>query len=535
MSDESIVPLPDLIAALTRPEAYPYSVDDVEVRQTHISVVFLAGPLVFKVKKPVCLPFLDFSSLEQRHFFCQEEVRINGPLAPGVYQGVVPVRKDDNGVHFEGEGTIVEWAVRMERLPNDVTLDIRLRREMLTKDQVACFAQRLAQFHLTARRDAQTAPWGRFYAIAESVRENLNYAKSQGESAIAPRVLSQLEVATERTLASLGDLIEKRASAGFVRELHGDLHLDHVYLFEDREPPRDLLMIDAIEFNEAFRCIDVVADMAFCVMDFAAHGRRDLGRHFAETYFTATGDAEGPALLPLFASYRAAVRAKVNGLLAREDEVNDADRDAALDRSTAFWLLALGLLVQPSIRPALLLVSGLPGVGKSLLARGLGQHANFEVVRSDVVRKELAAASGLTAASYGEGLYSSDWNDRTYTECLRRAELLLRNGKRVIVDASFSSDRRRRDFINLANRLFVPVLWLFCEAAEDVIRKRLDARHEDASDADWSIYQQAVQHWEPAQPQTQQVLRVIDSNCSPDEVLTQALHLLIDEQLTDPD
>lgn len=534
MSGESTVPLPDLIAALAQPDAYPYSVDHVEVRQTHISLVLLAGPWVFKIKKPVHLPFLDFSSLERRYFFCQEEVRINGPLAPDVYQGVVPIRKDANGIHFGGEGVIVEWAVQMERLPNDVTLDVRLRSCVLTKDQVTLFARRVAQFHQAARRDTQTARWGRFSVIAKSVRENLDYARTQHESAIAPCVLDQLHQVTERSLASLGDLIDQRASAGFVRELHGDLHLDHVYLFEDREPPRDLLMIDAIEFNEAFRCIDVVADMAFCVMDFEAHSRRDLGRHFAETYFAATGDAEGRVLLPLFASYRAAVRAKVNGMLANEVEVSDADRKAALDRSAAFWLLAWGLLAEPNLRPALLLVSGLPGTGKSVLARRLGERANFEVVRSDVVRKELAAVSCPAAANYGDGLYSSEWNDRTYSECLRRTELLLRSGKRVIVDATFSTDSRRKDFLNLANRLCVPVLWLLCEASEEAVHRRLDARRGDASDANWSIYQQAAEHWEVPQPQTQQALRAIDSNGSPDEVLAQVHRLLIDEALANP-
>ena len=171
------------------------------------------------------------------------------------------------------------------------------------------------------------------------------------------------------------------------RDTHGDLHLDHVYLFPDRAPPADLVIIDCIEFNERFRFADPVADMAFLVMDLAFHGRRDLARAFADAYFRASGDEEGRALLPFYTAYRAAVRGKVEGMELAEREVPEAERAAALVRARAHWLLALGELEEPGRRPCLVLVGGLPGTGKSTLARGLAEQAGFTVIRSDLVRR----------------------------------------------------------------------------------------------------------------------------------------------------
>jgi predicted kinase len=261
--------------------------------------------------------------------------------------------------------------------------------------------------------------------------------------------------------------------------------------------------VDCIEFNARFRFADPVADMAFLVMDLKFHGWRRLVGAFADAYFRAADDDEGPALLSFYTAYRAAVRGKVEGIELTEKEVPPAEREAALWQARRHWLLALGELEPPLRRSCLALVGGLPGTGKSTLADALAQHAGFDVVRSDLVRKELAGLStGDEARSpFGEGIYTEEWNERTYAACLRRAKDLLFEGRRVLVDASFRQEKWRRAFLEAATTWGVPVVLFLCRAEPELVKERLAGRRNSASDADWLVYQEAARRWEEAGPQ----------------------------------
>jgi aminoglycoside phosphotransferase family enzyme/predicted kinase len=517
-----------LIEALSDPSAYPYRVEAVEVRHTHISVVFLAGPYAYKVKKPVALGFLDFSTLEKRRHFCAEEVRLNRRVAPAVYFAVVPVSPSDGGVKVEGPGEAVEWAVKMERLPDGATLQRQLQLGEVDPAALESLAQRVASFHAQADANEHISSFGRFEVVARNARENFEQAEPQVGVTLSRAVLGRLRTLTENALDRLRPLIEARARHGIPRDTHGDLHLDHVYLFPGRAPPRDLVIIDCIEFNERFRFADPVADMAFLVMDLKFHGRPDLARTFADAYFGAAEDEEGRLLLPFYTAYRAAVRAKVEGFELAEKEIPEAARRSALVRAQGHWLLALGELEEPDGRPCLVLIGGLPGTGKSTLARGLAEQAGFHLVRSDLVRKELAGLpAGQPARSgFGEGIYDPKWTERTYAECLGRTERLLFEGKRVVVDASFGEERRRREFLDLASRLAVPAVFFLCQADTKVIRLRLERRRGDASDADWTIHQKAAEQWEEIGLPTRQALRPVPAGWTPEQTRAQALGLL---------
>jgi aminoglycoside phosphotransferase family enzyme/predicted kinase len=517
-----------LIAALSDPVAYPLPVDAVEVRQTHISVVFLAGSRVYKVKKAVELGFVDYSTLGSRRHHCEQEVRLNRRLGPSVYLGVVPITRDGDVLRVGGHGEVIEWAVEMERLPDEAMLRERLRHGMVGPEVVEALARRVADFHARADGGPAVAAYGRFEVVSGNARENFEQAAAHVGTGLSRGVFERLRKRTEEALAALRPLIEGRAERGVPRDGHGDLRLDHVYLFPDRPPPADLVVIDGIEFNERFRCADPVADTAFLVMDLAFHSRRDLAAAFADAYFRAAGDAEGRTLLPFYTAYRAAVRGKVEGIKGSEPEVPGSERAAALVRARAYWLLALGELEDADRRPCLILVGGLPGAGKSTLARGLTGPAGLQVIRSDLVRRELGglADDEVARSPFETGIYSPEWAERTYAECLRRAEALLFEGRRALVDASFRSEASRRLFLETAARWGVPALLLLCRADPEVVQARLRQRQSDASDADWSIHLKIAERWEEPGPLTRPAARMIDTSGEAAEALSLATEAL---------
>jgi predicted kinase len=288
------------------------------------------------------------------------------------------------------------------------------------------------------------------------------------------------------------------------------------------------VIIDGIEFHERFRHADPVADVAFLVMDLEAIGQHGLASAFADAYFEASGDLEGRDLLPFYTSYRAAVRGKVEGLKAAEPEIAADDRARAMEKARARWLLALGALEAESERPCLILVGGLPGAGKSTLARGLAELGGFTVIRSDVVRKELAgvAPAASSSAATRQAIYTPEWTEHTYAECLRRAEGELFEGRRVLVDATFAVEAKRRLFLEAGDRWGVPATLLVCQADPLVVEKRLRERKGDASDADWSIHLQAAAAWEPFGSATAQRAWTIVTNEGPDAAWAQALAAL---------
>jgi len=510
-----------LLAELSQPRAFPESVDAVHVYQTHISVVFVAGSFAYKIRKPVQLPFLDFSTFPLRHADCLAELELNRRFAPGVYLGVVPITQSPDGLRWEGAGEVVEYAVKMRRLDPQLTLEQAVLDQRADTALMQQLGQRLAGFHQTARRTPGFA--GR-ETVSQNLRANLELSTRQIGQTVSRTCWDRLSRRLEEALATLGPLVDQRSLAGWPRETHGDLHLDHVYLQPDAPPAEQIVLVDCIEFNERFRCIDPIADMAFLAMDLKFHGRRDLARDFQQAYFAHAADPDGPQLLNLYSSYRAAVRAKVEGLLLQEPEVPVADRDAAALRARGHWLLALGELEPPATRPGLLLVGGLPGSGKSSLARQLATHSGFTVLRSDVLRKQLAGLDPAAPSPTDRRaeLYSPDMTRRTYAECLRQAADLLWEGQRVCLDATFASEAFRAEAFALADRHAVACGWLLCEAPAAVIQQRLAARTHDASDADWQVYLQAVTTFEAAGPATARRSGVVETSHSPAAALAQA-------------
>jgi len=517
---------------LVRPEAYAHPTGTVDIRQTHISLVFLAGDYAYKIKKPVNFGFLDFTRLEDRHRICLDEVRLNRRLAPSVYLGIVPIVRGAQGLTIDGEGEAIEWAVKMRRLPERATLLAAMERGELVHEQLEAVAARVASFHRSAERGAHIASVGKFDVVAGNARENFAQSAPEVGRTVSAAVFEELRAITEARLANLEPLIGGRAERGMPCDGHGDLRLEHIYLFPGEPPPGDLVIIDCLEYTERFRFADPVADIAFAVMELSLAGRADAARTLADAYFRCSGDEEGRLLLPFYVAYRSIVRGKVRGFELREAEIPASRREQSLARARAHFLLALGILATPSRRPALVLVGGLPGTGKSTLARALGEGAGFEVIRSDVVRKEIAGLLAGESATSGwrSGLYADYWTRRTYDEIQSRTEKALFGGKRVIVDASFGRETLRVDLLEAARHLAVPALLFVCDAPSDLVRARLGARRDDASDADATIYEASRQAWEPFGPKTESAVVRVDA-ATGSAALEQALTALRQREL----
>lgn len=512
-----------LIDALSHPEAYPHAVGTIQVLQTHISVVFLTGTSVYKIKKPVRMGFLDFSTLEQRHHFCQREVNLNRRLASSVYLDVVPITQHNGTFRIGGDGPVVEWAVHMRQLPESATLLAHLENGTLTPAMLEALGKRIATFHAQAQGDPKLADLARAETVLNNALENFSQSRAAIGMTIHPEVFARLETLTRDLGESLRPLIDRRVAEGRIRDTHGDLRLDHVYWLPESAPPDDITIIDCIEFNDAFRYADPVADIAFLAMDLGYRGRQDLADLLTQAYFHHADDPEGKKLLPFYVAYRSAVRAKVDGFQMTEKAIPEAKRVAAGAKARAHWLFALAILQSPANKPCLVCAGGLPGTGKSVLARELGSTAGFEVLRTDVIRKELAKAKPGTPAC---DLYTPQMTDAVYAECRQRAADLLFAGKRVIVDANFPLHSQRQGMADMARSLGVPFCFLHCQAPEEVAINRISGRTGDASDADQQAYHRQAQRWEALQPAELTRAVTLNTHCPVDEMVRTGLAIL---------
>ena len=468
--------------------------------ETHISWVFLRSHDVFKLKKPVDFGFLDFTDLSSRHRACLAEVELNTRLAPGIYRGVVPVTRDADGQHaLDGDGTLVDYAVHMTRLPEAARADVRLARAALGRADIDALAALLARFHAAAARGPMIDTYGRLDVIRRNVEENFEQA-SAALRALGPGDTERAErEVEERQLAFLeryAALFEERVRQGRICDGHGDLRLEHVYFLPNKDP----VVIDCIEFNERFRYADVCADLAFLAMDLGWHGRVDLEERLLAAYAHATGDYDLYALVDFYQSYRAYVRAKVNALSLASSSL-DFDAREKLEADTRRYLLLAQAAERPALAPPrLIAVGGLIASGKTTLARALGDRFDVPVISSDETRKQLLGVAPTTPLVHGawQAAYSPEHNREVYAEVLRRARAVLASGRSVIVDASFRSraDRvaaRRMSLGQSAGFQFVE-----CRVPEHVARGRLAerARGPSTSDGRAEIYDDFALHYE---------------------------------------
>lgn len=491
--------LPGLIEALLNPNACAGRPRRVSLRQTHVSYLIFAGNFVYKIKKPVDFGFLDFTTLEKRLHFCEEEVRLNRRLAPDVYIGVEKITGRDGGYVFGGTGEAVEYAVKMKRLPEDGMLDVMLKRDAATPEMIERVARRIASFHGEARTDGHISGFGSIETIKKNAGENFEQIEAFAGELIPERLLARIKEYTLGFIRTNGRLLEKRIGEGFIRDCHGDLHCEHVSITDG------INIFDCIEFNERFRFSDVAADIAFLSMDLDYRNRNDLARVLDSAYFRATGDADGTKLMDFYRCYRACVRGKVECFKYREDEVGEAEKASSFINARNRFHLA-GLYAAGGFRPTLVAVRGLSGTGKTAVAMALADALGMVVISSDAVRKGLAGflPHERRRAPFGEGIYTGEFTAKTYRTLIENGAAFLKSGRSVVLDATFSKAGYLYEARQAASALGAGFHVIECVAGDGIVRRRLLKRASQervkggaASDADWEIYLRQKGAFEP--------------------------------------
>ncbi len=451
----------------------------VERIDTHASIVFLAGPRAYKLKRAVRFDYLDFSTSERRRSLCEAEVRLNRRTAPTLYRGIVAVTHQDDGSYaLGGDGSAVDWVVEMNRFPQEALFDRLASVGALGIELMSPLAAAIADFHKAAE---QRSDHGGKASMSWVIEGNATGFAEFGRSCLDPSAAYRVTDDAYREVDRRAEILERRRESGYVRQCHGDLHLRNIVLL-DGTPT----LFDGVEFNDEISCTDVLYDLSFLLMDL---WRRRLPRHANAVwnrYLVETADFGGACLLPLFLSCRAGVRAKTSATAAQLQR--DAPRRGELERMAREYLALAEELLQPP-HPSLVAVGGFSGSGKSTLALGLapsiGAVPGAMVLRSDETRKRLCGVPLLQRL--GPEGYSSHVSERVYSTVAEQAARVLRAGHGVVVDAVYARAADRRVIEEVAEAASIPFIGLWLDAPESLLIDRTAQRRNDASDADAGV------------------------------------------------
>ena len=515
----------DVLEALRRPEAYVHEdvalSGPIEVVETHVSQLFFTDSHVYKIKKPVDVGFADFTTLEKRRANSERELALNGRFSPSVYLGVLPVTQRDGLVEINGDGEVVDYVLKMRRLPHERMLEALLVEGEVTEEDVRRVARRVAEFHAGAETSDEIRRVGGTDALSRLVEENFAQTEGYVGRLVSRAVFDDVAAYSRAFFRERGRLLHEREAAGRVRDGHGDLHAAHVCL------ENGIDFIDCLEFSAEYRYGDTALDLGFLAMDLDHYRRRELAAVLVDAYIGASGDDGARAVLDFFKCYRAYVRAKVTSMRLDNAELDAGGREATAGEATAYYGQAHGYATAVLPERSLFVVMGLPGTGKSTLATRLAEHWGLRLVSSDVERKRLA---GLDATehryeAFGTGLHTAEHDDATYDSLVRRSLEQLAQGS-VIVDASLTQPRYRERLIAAAGEAGVEAWLVECEAPPEVVRARITARiaaGTDPSDATTEIYDRRLAERVPVTEVGPERHVRVETDAAPAEVLSRAL------------
>lgn len=466
---------PQLIEAMLQPDFYPHPVKTpIQLLQTHISFIFLTGVYAYKLKKTVDLNFLDFSTLAKRHYYLQEELRLNQQVAPKLYLEVLPISKVEGKYQLNATEVAAEYVLKMRQFPQEQLLINLLLNGQLTLEQISELAKIIAKFHQQAPTNPHISSYGSAANIAQAIADNYENTRKYIGTIQPISQYRETQAFTDQFIVKYEHLLGQRQNQGKIIEGHGDLHLGNICIYQGQ-----IQLFDRLEFNESFRCVDVMYDLAFTLMDLDRYQRQDLSNRLLNKYTEITGDWQGLQVLPLYLCRQAYVRAKVNSFLTEATELDTEKQEQRKQDAQAYYNLAWKY-AQPR-KGRIILMSGLSGSGKSTIARQLAPQLQAVQIRSDAARKHLA---GIPIQQPGpSSIYSRDMDQQTYDYLLKLGIELAQQGYTVILDAKYDLHQWRQAAIAQATAINLPLQIVYCTAPLSVLQERLQHRQQDVSDA----------------------------------------------------
>jgi uncharacterized protein len=478
--------------------------------QTHASIVLLTGEFAYKLKKPVNFGFLDYSTLAKRQHFCQEELRLNQRGAKELYLEVVAIlvsrgfsnAKQDDRYYLGEDGEIVEYAVKMLQFPQENLLSNMFESGQIADEDIEEMGRVVAEFHSRARTDEYISSFGKVDRIKASIDDNYRQTEKYIDRAQTLQQFTENKAYTDRFLSEHSQLFLDRIEGGFIRECHGDLHLRNICHWQNK-----ILLFDCIEFNEPFRFVDTMYDVAFAVMDLEARGRKDLANRFLNTYAEQTGDWAGLQVLPMYLSRQAYVRAKVTSFLLDDVGISATERAAAAKTAGDYYRQAWEYT--RSRQGRIIMMSGLSGAGKSTVGKQIARSLGGVQLRSDAVRKHLG---GIPLLAKGDAsLYTPEMTAQTYQQVLELGTKLAARGFTVILDAKYDRQSLRTAVVDAATTGEIPLQIVHCTAPESVLRDRLVQRTGDIADATVDLLASQQAGWEDFTPAERPYVMTVDT------------------------
>lgn len=470
-----------LLEFLKDPESYPHKPDRVEIVQTHASILAIASPFVYKLKKPFDFGFMDFSTLEARKNNGEKEIQLNSRLCKDTYLDLIPVAQQNGQLYFGGDGEIVDYALKMKQLEDGFFLNQLLEKGEADTQTFDSVLQLLKTFYEGQAGKPEILPFGNIAHLRKNTDENFSSLQQLKDSLIAPEALKTIQAYTNTFYKNQKELFAKRIAEGKIKDCHGDLHLEHIHIRNDK-----ICIYDCIEFNDRFRYIDIAADIAFLAMDLDFSQRPALGQYVADKLARLMKDPDLLKLMDFYKSYRSCVRAKVEGIKSGQAEVPEDEKRKSKEKTVRYTQLALRYAIIGSW-PMVIVVCGRVGSGKSRLAKRLAELLGTAYISSDIIRKENAGLDPTkpTPPKQKEDLYSEEKTKETYQLLLEKSVQQLKQYQSTVVDATFSKNAQRQNFRKAYKETQIPFCFLETTASEQVLKERLAKRahKKEVSDA----------------------------------------------------